>query len=154
MAQTTGQLPLGCGKLEIQPGCTGSWYDISGSTQSMDSPSQDLLTGEAYTLEGINAIVEGGKKQPVDLTFSIVYTETATEAWDRIEQVWAAAACSKKLCVRWSPGGGDVGDLIYTTSNSIMTQLVYPNMDASSGGVIMAGFTVRGAYITRDTITS
>lgn len=154
MAQTTGSLPLGCGKLEIQIDCTGSWYDISGSSTSMDQPTQDRLNGEAYTLEGDNAIVEGGKKQPIDFVFVVVYTETADEAWDRLEQQWRASGCSLKLCIRWSPGGGDVGDLVYTTTNTIMTQLVMPNMDASSGGVIMAGFTVRGANWTRDTVTS
>jgi hypothetical protein len=154
MAQTTDTLPLGCGKLEIQPLCTGSWFDISGSSTSMDAPTQDALNGETYTLEGDFALVEGGKKQPMDFTFTIVYTETSDEAWDRIEQAWRATGCNRKLCVRWSPGGGDVGDLVYTTVNSIMTQVVLPNMDATSGGVIMAGFTVRGANFTRDTVTS
>ena len=59
MAQTTTSLPLGCGKLEISVGCTGVYVDISGSSQGIDPITQDRLTGEAYTLDGITAIVNG-----------------------------------------------------------------------------------------------
>jgi hypothetical protein len=153
MAQTTTSLPLGCGKLEIDEGCTGSWTDISGSSTSLDPITQDRLTGEAYTLEGLGALVNGGKVQPFDATFTIVYTETVGEAWLRTLAVWEGITCDSETCVRWSPAGGNVGDLQYTIQGP-MSSITYPNNNASEGGVIMAGFKVRAPTVTRDTITS
>jgi len=153
MAQTSTSLPLGCGKLEIDVGCVDSWTDVSGSSTSLDQITQDRLTGEAYTLEGLGAIVNGGKLQPFDATFVIVYTETVGEAWLLILAAWEAVSCDSRFCVRWSPGGGNVGDLVYTI-NGVLSSITYPNNNASEGGVIMAGFKVRSASITRDTITS
>ena len=153
MVQTTTSLPLGCGLLEIDVGCADSWTNISGSSTSLDPITQDRLTGEAYTLDGNGAIVNGGKVQPFDATFTVVYTETAGEAWLLILAAWEAVSCDSSICVRWSPGGGNVGDLIYTI-NGVMSSITYPNNNASEGGVIMAGFKVRAGAITRDTITS
>jgi hypothetical protein len=154
--QTSGAIPKGCGKLEINltEDCSGPWYDISGESTSLAAPTQDRLNDVMYTLDGIGAIIEGGKLQPLDLAFVLVYTEINDEAWDLLADHWISDECSPKMCVRWSPGGGDVGDEEYLVVGALFIQFIYPEMDASSGGPIPAGFTVRARKIYRSIVSS
>jgi hypothetical protein len=152
--QTSGAVPQGCGKLEVDVGCNGVWVNLSGSSTALDPITQSRLTGEAYTLEGLYAIVEGGKLQAFDAVVTIVYTEVAAEAWDTIEAAWDTVSCNTRVCLRYSPGGGNVGDEQYRIPNGILSAIVYPNLNAAAGGPIMAGFTIRGARLHRETITS
>ncbi len=154
MAQTSTNLPQGCGQLEISAGCTVTWVDISGSSTSLDPITQDRLTGEAYTLEGIAPLINGGKMQAFDAVVSFVYTETAGEAWMLIQAAWAAITCDVSFCMRWSPAGGATGDLQFTITGSVMSGITYPNMNAGEGGPILAGFKVRGATITQAVIAA
>lgn len=151
MAQTSTNLPQGCGQLEIDVGCTASYTDISGSSASLDPITQDRLTGETYTLEGLTALVNGGKLQPFDAVVTIVYTETAGEAWMLVQAAWAAVSCDSSFCLRWSPAGGATADLQFTISG-VLSSITFPNVNASEGGPIMAGFKVRAASITQAAI--
>jgi hypothetical protein len=58
MAQTTGGVPLACGKLEASftANCA-SWTDISGQDQTVANTDQTRKSGEAYTLDGDTVIV-------------------------------------------------------------------------------------------------
>jgi len=152
--QTSEAVALGCGKLEIDVGCNGVWVDISGSSTSLDPISQDRMTGETYTLDGMRPIIRGGKKQPFEAVVTIVYTEVAGEAWETIEDAWDAATCDPMVCLRWSPKGGAVGEKQYRIPNGILTQITFPNMDASAGGPIAAGFVVRAGYVEPTVISS
>ena len=75
MPQTTDSIPLACGMLEVatDSGCAG-WVDISGSSQVVEAPEQTRISGEGYTFDGDNALVEGGKKEPIEIPVEIVYT--------------------------------------------------------------------------------
>ena len=154
--QTSGAVAKSCGQLEINltEDCSGSWVDISGESTSLAQPTQDRLNDVMYTLDGIGAIIKGGKIQPIDLTFVIVYTEVAAEAWDLLHDKWVSEECDPLICVRWSPKGGAVGDEQYQVTGALMTQIAYPEMDASTGGVTPAGFTVKAGRIYRSTISS
>lgn len=154
MAQTVNSVPMACGKLEVSftEDCA-SWTDISGEDQSMTPAPKTRKSGEAYTLSGDGAIIQGGKLEPMDLVFAIVYTEDAAEAYSLIRAAFEAA-CGGRVCVRWSPKGGNPGDEQLSTVYSLITSFTYPPMDASAGGPIMAGFTVRAPCVETTTITS
>lgn len=152
--QTSESVALGCGKLEIDVGCNGVWADISGESTSLGPITQDRMTGETYTLDGLHAIIQGGKKQPFDAVVSIVYNEIAGEAWDLVQDAWDGAVCTVRVCLRYSPKGGDVGDEQYRIPNGVLSQIVFPEMNAGAGGPITAGFTIRGAYLERTVISS
>jgi len=154
--QTSGAVPRSCGKLEINltADCSGTWHVISGESTSLAQPTQDRLNDVMYTLDGVGAIIEGGKLQPIDLVFVIVYTEVNDEAWDLLADYWISEECSPKMCVRWSPAGGAVGDQQFLVVGALFTQFVYPEMDAGTGGPIPAGFTVKARKIYRSTISS
>jgi hypothetical protein len=146
---------MACGKLEVNftSTCTGGWTNISGEDQSVSGTEQARKSGEAYTLDGDTAIIEGGKREPMELVFAIVYTEAAGEAYTLIRTQWETA-CGGKVCVRWSPKGGNPGDEQLATPYSLVSSFTYPEMDASAGGPIMAGFKVKAPYVATTTIAS
>lgn len=154
MPQTTGSVALACGLLEVSSGDCTSWTNISGSSSVLGPPSQTRMSGEAYTFDGDGAIIQGGKKEPLELVFSTVYTETAGEAFEYVRALFDAVGCGAHMCVRWSPDGGDVGDFRFSTNLGILVSFTYPPMDAGTGGPIMAGFTLKVAEIVITTITS
>jgi len=97
MAQTTYQVPMACGKLEISPDCQeASYIDISGVSQSVAGTEQGRMSGEAYTFEGDTALIAGGKREPLELEFVIVYTETDAEAYEQVRAIFESAYSLKK----------------------------------------------------------
>jgi hypothetical protein len=155
MPQTNDALPLACGLLELASdlNCVG-WADISGSSQALSGLDQSRITDQAYTLDGDGAIVTSGKKEPMELVVEIVYTETAGEAFELVRAVWEAPACGGRMCLRWSPGGGDIGDALYTTDRGYLISFTYPPLDATAGGPIMAGFTLKVGEVTRSIVAT
>ena len=152
MAQTTGQVPLACGKLE---GSTNNadWTDLSGSAQSISGTEQGRNAGEGYTFEGDTAVIAAGKRTPIDLVVQVIYTESDTEAYD-IVRAQFETACGGDYYIRWSPKGGDVGEDRLTTAKGILTSFTYPPMDATAGGPIIAGFTLHVPSVTTAAIAS
>lgn len=155
MPQTTTSVALACGMLEIATdlNCAG-WVDISGSSSIVEQPEQTRISGEGYTFDGDAPIIEGGKREPMDIVTKITYTETAGEAFEIVRAAWEATGCGERLCLRYSPNGGAAGDALYTTPRGIITSFLYPNMDATAGGPIMAGFTLKVGLLTVSTIAS
>lgn len=151
--QTTASVSQSCGKVEISINSGVSWIDISGETQSLDQPEATRMTGEAYTLAGNGAIIKSGKVEPIDLVFKILYTETDAEAYQQIRNVFEATGCNNRLDVRWSPRGGSADDE-QLTAYGPLTSFLYPNLDASSAGPIVGGFTVRTGSISTAIVAS
>ena len=152
MAQTTGAYSNACSTLEISTDGV-AWTDISGSTQSVTGTDQSKMSGEAYTFDGKGPIVKGGKFEPLELQFSIVYTEVLTEAYEVARAVFEQEGCEVEVYVRWSPSGGVVGTNRLTAYGPI-TSFTYPAIDASTAEPIMGGFTVKAGEITTATIAS
>ncbi len=158
MAQTTGQKTKSCGAvwININPGCpaVGSWVAIGGETISVAGAEQSRMVGDAFTLDGETALVGAGKREPMDLVFAIIYTETDAEAYEQVRLIFEAADCGALMCVRWSPGGGDAGDEQLTSARGVLTNFIYPMLDASVGGVIEAGFTLHTPFLTTAIVAS
>jgi hypothetical protein len=158
MAQTTTQVTQSCGEVEVNfnAACpdTGSWLDISGETITVSGTEQSRMVGDAYTLEGDTALTAAGKREPLDLVFTIVYTETDAEAYDQIRRQFETAECGALMCVRYSPRGGDAGEEQLTSARGVLTNFIYPALDASAGGVIESGFTLHTPFLTTAIIAS
>lgn len=151
MAQTTGAYSNACSTVGISTdGVT--FTDISGSTQSVSGTEQTKMSGEAYTFDGKGAIVKGGKFEPMDLVFAIVYTEVATEAYEIARAVFEQTGCEVEVWVRWTPGGAAVGADTLTAMGPL-TSFTYPAIDASTAAPIMGGFTVRSGEIVTTVVT-
>ena len=140
MAQTTGAMNgVNC---TIEAGA--AWTDISGSANQVTATEQRRMSGEAYTYDGDVAIVKGGKREPVEVTFRIIYTETASEGFDVISTLFetdGGGACS----IRWTPESG--GDC-YTITSGVITRFNYPATDASDANPIVVEFSVKAPQIT------
>ena len=84
MAQTSTAMNTVNGVIHIS--ANGStWTDISGSTNKVEAPMQEAETGEAATLDGNYMIGTAGKFKPLDISVTILYTETATAKPKAIE---------------------------------------------------------------------
>ncbi len=97
---------------------SGSLTDYSGQSQSVDAVTATRINSEAYTFDGSNAIILVGKEEPVEVTVNFLYTEVALELWEVAEAAFQAAST------------------------------VYPAVDASSSGPVVASITVRAPGIS------
>ena len=150
MPKTTNATAQACAKVEIQPGCTGSWYDIGGEGTMATLPKEVVATGAAYVFNDDTAVITSGKKQPITATISGVFTNGATEAFNLVRAVWEASGCDKLMCTRITPEGGSIGDLeIYigdADTRALLTGFKPPDVDASSGDPALFEFDVYGNY--------
>jgi hypothetical protein len=142
MAQTTNAVAQACGQVEI--GTDGaSWTDISGVTQSFTPGAQTLISSEAYTLDGDTAIVKGGKREPMESEFVIIYSETDAEGYEQARAIFESSDCGNVAYVRYSPQGGDANEEQLTSGEGTIISFTYPPLDASAGGPIVCGFTIK-----------
>ncbi|GAF75272.1 unnamed protein product [marine sediment metagenome] len=153
MAQTSDAVALACGLLEVASNCV-NYQDIGGSSSTVSGTDQTRMSGESYTFDGDGAIIQGGKREPMELVFEIVYSETALEAFEYVRALFEAVGCGYHMCARWSPGGGNGGDALYTTGEGWLVSFTYPPMDAKTGGPVMAGFTLKVGSITQSVIAT
>ena len=146
---------MACALLEIatDSGCVG-WLDISGSSNQLSGVEQTRISGESYTFDGDTALIQGGKREPMELVVQSVYTETALEAFEAARAAFETAGCGARMCLRWSPAGGAIGTALYTTPRGILVSFTYPPIDATAGGPILAGFTLKVASIERTIIAT
>ncbi len=149
MAQTTTAPSCTDAKVEFSTNGS-SWTDISGSANSVDPGSQTRQTGETYTHQGDTAIITSGKREPLDITVRVVYTETAGEGWALARAAFEAAGGAGYL--RYSPRGGLSGHDQYTTPAGILSELNYPTTDATDADPKLLEFTLRVAYLTRSVV--
>ena len=152
MTQTTGQLSMACGKIEVSTDGT-NWVDISGSAQSITGVTQTRMSGEAYTQDGDTAVVTWGKREPMTPTVTVIYTEVNTEAWRRAYQEFTAD-CGDALYHRWSPGGGDVGDWRFYTPEAKIISFDFPAIDAADGSPIKCTYQFKTPYVTKEVVSS
>lgn len=154
MPQYTGHMPMACGQVETSTtGEDESWLDVSGGVQSVQDTEQTRKSGEAYTISGDTAAIGAGKREPMELTFVILYTETDAELY-QVARTQFETACGGDFYVRWSPGGGNIGDERITSGLGILIGFTYPPLDASSGGPILGGFKVKVPSVTTAVIAS
>lgn len=147
MAQTTAQVSSGCGKVEVSID-NSTWTDISGVTNKVDGLEQSRMSGEVYTLTGDTALIGGGKREPIEASVAIVYTETDAEGYQVIRQWFETTGCDNPFYLRYSPRGGAAGDEQITTSEGRLTSFIYPPLDAGSGDPIMCGFKAKFPGVT------
>ena len=150
MPKTSDAVAQACAKVEIQPGCTGSWYDISGEANLVTLPKEVVAMGSQPVFQNDTHVITTGSKPPIVATVAIVYTETITEAFERVRAVWQAEGCNKLMCSRFTPQGGSIGDLEINVGDAdtpaYLTGFKPPDLNAGEGGPAMAEFDVFGNY--------
>ena len=152
MAQTQDAISSKNWLVQISDDAGSTWIDISGQATVTEPGSGARMTGTAYTFDGDTAILKSGKREPIELTLTIVYVETTDEAYDKIENAYEN---DSDLLVRWSPKGGATGDKGYKTdAPSIVTAVPYPAGEAETPDPILVEATLMTPSVTVSTITS
>jgi hypothetical protein len=147
MPQTSGAISGTIARIEISSDLT-TWRDISGTITSVQNTEQTRNSGEAYTMDGDTAIITNGKRTPMELTFNLVYSESATESFEVSRSAFESASTGQPIYVRWTPAGTTAGTAaMYRTpitgSPARLTSVMYPAVDASAGGPVMGAFKVK-----------
>jgi len=148
MAQTTGGMsPTNMSVWTSPDGST--WTDVSGYANSVELDGGERETGNAYTFDGDTAIIKAGKRAPITVTVRGVYTETADEFYDEVVDAYEAGT---DFYIRWSPGGGDAGDLGYTTSAGIVKNAPYPTGATDDATPVMTELVLECSSVTEAAI--
>ena len=153
MAQTTLGLSSTNGTVEYSLDAA-AFVDISGTANSVTVSGGTRVSGEAYTADGDAAFITAGKREPIEVTVSGIYTETTgtPEFFEALAAVYeSGAGCA----VRWSPTAYDTtNQKRYTTASTAGTAAVgvitawnYPSLDFSSGDPVLVEFTVKCSTI-------
>ena len=145
MPKTTDSVAVACAMVEIQPGCTGAWLDISGVANTVTLPEEVVTTGSLAVFDDETHITATGKKEPLTVTFNIAYSELPAEAFEQVLDIWAVAGCNKLLCARVTPKGTGVGNRQILIKDKL-AGLKPPDLDAGSAGPAVASFSIFGNY--------
>ena len=149
MAQTTGGMSMVDGDIEVAAQGTGVWVNLSGSANSIDTPTQTRMSGENYTLDGDTAVITTGKREPMDIKVNALYTEVSIEAFETIRPWFQSGA---RIDLRWAPKGiSAVGVYVFTALNVPITALDYPVVNASEASPGLISFTVRAPFVAKTT---
>ena len=148
MAQTTGALSPQ--DLHVGFSTDGSaWTEVTGSANSVEVSGGERQSGSTRTFQSTAPIVKYGGKESLTVTVRGVYSETADEAYLLAQ---AAYDNDTALYVRWSPGGGDSGDLGYTTSEGKVMTPPYPSGAADTPDPMLVEIAVEVASVTQASI--
>jgi hypothetical protein len=156
MPQTSTAMNTVNAVVELSPdGAT--WTNVSGTTNKVDVAPQTVDSGMAATLEGQFKIVTSGKTNPVDITVTILYTETAGEAAALLEA--QRASITPAIYFRYTPGGYN-GNYRYKSANSTgntvaarITEFPTVSVDAGAGGPQMMTFKLQTTQLVREAAT-
>jgi hypothetical protein len=148
MTQTTGGITLRATKVEISTD-NSNWTNISGEFNSIENSGGEVGTGEVYTADGDYPIVGIGKIAMMESKIKVVYVETAGSAWNAF---WSAYKNGTNIYVRYSPQGGNSGNLLFTSGKGYVTTPVLPAGEVSDGTPVMVELTFKHPGFTPTTI--
>jgi hypothetical protein len=148
MAQTTTMITGAAAKVSIWDANTtpAAYHDISGSSQAIETATVAYLNSDNYTFDGDGPLTLLGKIEPVEITVNVYYTETATEAFEIVQKMFAEKDATK---IKWQLAGAS-GSTFETGMGKIVS-MDYPGAEADSGDGIMASFVLRVPSISYTT---
>jgi len=146
MGQTTAAINGAAATVSIKV-ASGSYVDISGTSQSIDAATATIQNSDTYTIDGSNAIILVGKYEPLDVKVNILYTEvTSTEAFMLAQGAFTAKSAVQ---IKWVPKGSASGaNTIETQATGYITAIDYPAVTAENADALLCTFTVRCPGIT------
>lgn len=148
MAQTTGSMNGADGKLEIRVNGAGSFVDISGSSNSIETVTLTRINGKAYTLTGSYPLLSFGKYEGAEIKVNIIYSEVTGEGYMTLLGAWES---DHTVELKWTPSGATVGGDSYTTAVGKIIDADLPVINAEADKPIMCSFTVMVPNVTHST---
>lgn len=125
------------------------WTDVSGYGTSVEVSGGERATGSVYTFEGDTPLQKVGKRGLITVTIRGVYTEAAAQFYTLAKTAYEGGST---LYARWSPGGGDAGDLGFTTNAGVVKNCIYPSGAADSADPILTEIVLEVATVTQAAI--
>ena len=156
MVKTADAVSQACSRIDVDPGCLDTWYDLGGELMSLTGTKMTRDVGSVAVFGDLYHVIAGGKVPPLTVTISGVYSEIVTEAFWRMKTYWetpGVSDCDKCIAIRWIPKGGTPGDAMYAMLNAQLVGFKYPEIDAGTASPITFEFDVYG-YISSDTFVS
>jgi len=150
MTQLTAAISAVDQKVEVSTNGS-SWTDISGAASIVTIEPQERGVGSAFTFDGDGALLTYGKKQPVSITVTLVYSEGTGDAFEFVRAVHETVD-GGAFYLRISPQGGAAGEAQYSTGSCKLASFQYPSGDASSADPIMTTFSCIASAITRSLV--
>ena len=147
MTQTTAYFGKSCGFVEYSLLGT-TFTDIGGTIDKVEVSEQTIKSGEVYTQEGATAIITSGKQEPIEINFTGVYSDIATEGYTVIK---AAIACNGDVYLRWGPST-TVGDPLFSSGAAKIVGFQEPGLDAEDPVAMAWGFKIKCASVTTGTV--
>ena len=148
MSQTTGATTLRNVKAEISADNV-TWVNISGQFNALDISGGEIETGEVYTADGLLPIVGTGKAKMTEVKLKVVYTESGSEAWSKFFDAYNNQSA---MYFRYSPRGGNAGNLLFTSGTGYVTSPVYPQGEVSDGKPVLCELKFTCPGFTKSTI--
>jgi hypothetical protein len=122
-----------------------NFVDISGFANAVGPDGGERLTGKAYTADTDYSIITSGKRDGITVKVKVVYTEVAVDPYAVVKAAYESAT---PLYLRWSPAGGDFGNVTFTTAPGFVTTLPYVGVaDVANGEALTVEFDILAAYI-------
>lgn len=152
MTQITGALSAVNAQVDYSANGS-SWTDVSGTYNKVAPGDSVRMSGAQYTFDGDGALVTYGKREPIEITFTFIYTEGASDVYKTLEDLHVADD-GTALYLRWVPKGPTVGNFVYSTGLCKITNWKRPEVDSASADPLVCEFTVLTAGITRSTYST
>lgn len=145
MAQTTGQASWRSAVIEFSTDGT-NWVDISGVGNKLEHGGGDRMVGEEYTGAADTSILTVGKREPLQLSVDIVYSEATADQYVNLETYYLNATALK---LRWAPKGSATGHFRYTSDTGYISTFTPPVGEYGSGDPILVSFELTTPSYTR-----
>jgi hypothetical protein len=127
-----------------------TWQDFSGWTTAVSLGGGEIQSAETYTAEGEGAIITLGKRQPLDITARMVYTEGSA---DPFEVLRAAYENKTDLYIRWIPAGSVASNFQFTSSAGKVLTPPYPGGEVDGGEAILVEGTIKASTVTKSAVS-
>ena len=147
MAQTTGGISFVDAQVEYSTDGV-AFADISGFANTVEVDGGERSSGEVYTADGDIPILTFGKRGPIGIAYNCVFTEGATDPFERFRG-YHQTADGSQVVFRFSPqGGAGTGKISFTGTGKI-TDAPWLGGDAGSPDPLTFAVGVRTADILK-----
>jgi hypothetical protein len=118
-----------------------TWTEISQVLASVDPSGGDRRTGEVSVFGADSDVIGTGARQPVEITFRLIFENSATGTWQVIQDAYED---NSDIYFRWFPGGGNEGDVGMQSNAGRIVRPPHPAQgDASNAAPLSCEFMFR-----------
>lgn len=155
MAQATGGMTFRNCSVFLTTN-SASYTDVSGWGNEIKLSGGEREIAELRTFSGETPFIAAGKRTPVEIELTLMYTEGSTDPFEVVRTAYETATPTP-VYIRWSPRGLEsttTGEFVYTTDAVYVTGMPYPQGPADGSTIIT--FPMKGtcSTVTKSTSTS